>query len=453
MTNAWLKEGLKPRCITRDIKWGVKVPLDGYTDKVFYVWFDAPIGYVSSTKEWSIRIGKPEYWKEFWQNPEAKVVHFIGKDNIPFHTIFWPGTLLARGGYNLPYRVAGLQYLNFEGGKISKSKGFGIFCENLPKAGLSSDIWRFYLTLLIPETNDTEWKWNEFQERVNKELVGNLGNFIHRTLSFIKNNFDGKVPDPRLQSRDKEILSLGKAFAVDVKDLILDIHFRDALRKVLEFSDKGNKYFQESEPWKTIKDDREKAETTLYVCANLCYDLAVLISPFLPKSAEKIFEQLAVKHGGIEDVGNNKIEGGSKIGVIAPIFPKLDNAQIASLKKITSKVTVFEKMFKPHVSHEEFNKFDLRIAQIVEAEKIEGADKLYKLKIDVGSETKQLVAGIAKQYRIDELPGKTIVVINNLKPAKIRGVKSEGMMLAAVADDKISIVTVDKEVESGSKVK
>ncbi|MFQ5975939.1 MAG: methionine--tRNA ligase [Candidatus Hydrothermarchaeales archaeon] len=453
MAMGWIKEGLKPRCITRDIKWGVKVPLEEYKDKVFYVWFDAPIGYVSSTKEWSIKKGKPDYWKEFWQNPDAKIIHFIGKDNIPFHTIFWPGMLLARGDYSLPYRVAGLQYLNFEGGKISKSKGWGIFCENLPKAGLSSDIWRFYLTLLIPETNDTEWKWKEFQERVNKELVGNFGNFIYRTLSFIKNNFNGEVPSPNLKEKDKKLLEAGKKYAEEVKQLILDVHIRDALRKVLEFSDNGNKYLQENEPWKTIKDDKEKAKTTLYVCANVCHDLAVLISPFLPKSAERISDQFGVKLGGLEDVGCAKVKAGTKIGTPAPLFPKLDERDIEGLKRITSKVTEFEEMFRPDVSYKELSRFDIRTAKIIDAEKIEGADKLYKLKIDVGGKKKQLVAGIAKQYKTKELVGRTIVVINNLKPAIIRGEKSEGMLLAAVVGDKISLVTVDKEVESGSKVK
>ncbi len=453
MAMGWINEGLKPRCITRDIKWGVKVPLEGYRDKVFYVWFDAPIGYVSSTKEWAIKKGKPEYWKEFWQNPEAKIVHFIGKDNIPFHTIFWPGMLLARGDYNLPYRVAGLQYLNFEGGKISKSKGWGIFCENLPKTGLSSDIWRFYLTLLIPETNDSEWKWNEFQERVNKELVGNLGNFIYRTLSFIKNNFNGEVPAPNLKTADREMLEAGAGYAEEVRDLILDVHIRDALRKVLELSDKGNKYFQKNEPWKTVKEDKEKAETTLYVCANICYDLAILISPFLPKGAIQMCDQLGVKPCGLEDVGCAKIEGGTKIGPLTPLFPKLDDRKIAELKKITSKVTEFEKMFQPSVSYEDFSRFDIRVARIISADKIEGADKLYKLKIDVGGEKKQLVAGVAMQYKAEELVGKDIVVINNLKPVVIRGEKSEGMLLAAVAGDKISLITLDRDVESGSQVK
>ncbi|MFQ6136321.1 MAG: methionine--tRNA ligase [Candidatus Hydrothermarchaeales archaeon] len=453
MALGWIDEGLKPRCITRDIKWGVKVPVKGYEDKVFYVWFDAPIGYISSTKEWASKIGKPEYWREFWQNPETKIIHFIGKDNIPFHTIFWPGILLARGEYNLPYRVAGLQYLNFEGGKISKSRGWGVFCENLPNAGLSSDVWRFYLTLLIPETNDTEWKWREFQERVNNELVANLGNFIYRTLSFIQNNFGGEVPEPELTATDKEVLEVGKRYGREVRDLIWEVHLRDALRKVLELSDRGNKYFQASEPWEAIKEKRKRAATTLYVCANLCYDLAILMSPFLPKSADKICGQLGVKLGTLRDVGKAEIKPGTKIIKPEPLFPKLDDETIENLREVTGKVTEYEEMFRPKISYEEFSKFDIKTAKILKVDRIKDADKLYKLQIDVGGKKKQLVAGIAQRYKVEELIGKTIVVIDNLKPAVIKGEKSEGMLLAAVSGDEVSLVTVDRGVESGSKVR
>lgn len=451
MALGWIREGLKPRCITRDIKWGVKVPVKGYEDKVFYVWFDAPIGYISSTKEWAKNIGKPNEWKRFWQAEDSKIFHFIGKDNIPFHTIFWPGMLMANGEYTLPYRVAGLQYLNYEGDKISKSKGWGIFCENLSKAELNSDVWRFYLTLLIPETNDTEWKWREFQERVNKELVANLGNFVYRTFSFIKNNFEGRVPEGKLEKKDEEVLGLGERYASEVRGLIWDIRLRDGLRKVLELSDRGNKYFQESEPWKALKEDKEKAANTLYVCANLCYDIAILLSPFLPKSSQEICRQLGVSLGSLDDVGKRRIGPGQKLGEPMPLFPKLDDEAIERIKGITTRVTEYEEMFK-EVDYEEFAKLDLRTAKVVEVERVGGSDKLLKLKVDVGGKEKQLVAGIGQHYKPEELTGKTVVIIDNLKPAVIKGEKSEGMLLAAVAKDKISLVTVDKEVESGSKV-
>ncbi len=454
MSLGWLNEGLKPRSITRDIKWGVRVPLKGYEDKVFYVWFDAPIGYVSSTKEWAERRGEPDLWKEYWQNDNAKIYNFVGKDNIPFHTIFWPGILIARGGYSLPYRVAGLQYLNYEGDKISKSKGFGVFCENLPETGVSSDIWRYYLTLLIPETNDTEWKWKEFQERVNNELVANLGNFIHRTLHFIDTKFDGTIPKPGgLRETDKLLVTAGRdKYSPEVRNLIFDIRFRDALRKVFEFSDDANRYFQVNEPWKLIKEDKERAGAVLYVCAQLCYQLAVLLSPFMPKSSAKIFEILNVEHGTLEDLGKEKVAPGLRINKPEPLFPKLDDKTISRLRKLTSKVTKYEERIMKKVSYEDFSKLELRVATVLDVEDVKGADKLYRLKIDVGGETKHIVAGVAELYSKKELVGKRIVVVNNLEPAVIRGVKSEGVLLAAVDGDVISIVSPDKEVPSGSKV-
>jgi methionyl-tRNA synthetase len=449
MAMGWIREGLKPRCITRDIKWGVKVPLKDYKDKVFYVWFDAPIGYISSTKEWAKKIGKPDEWRRFWQAKDSMIFHFVGKDNIPFHTIFWPGMLLANGDYNLPYRVAGLQYLNYEGDKISKSKSWGIFCENLPRAGLNSDIWRFYLTLLIPEASDTEWKWREFQERVNNELVANLGNFIYRTFSFIENNFGGIVPRGRLEKEDEEMLELGKKYASKISELIWDIHLRDGLRKVLELSDHGNKYFQSREPWKTVKEDKEKAATTLYVCANLCYDIAVLLSPFLPKSSQEICRQLGVEMGDIKSIGK-RIKPGQKLNNPRPLFPKLEDSEIEKLKKITTRVTEYDEIFR-EVEYEDFSKLDIRTAKILKAENIQNT-RLVRLKVEVGSMEKQLIAGIGKHYKADELVGKTIIIVNNLKPRIIRGEKSEGMLLAAVSGGEISLLTTDKDIESGSKV-
>jgi len=466
----WINEGLKPRCITRDIKWGVKVPLEGFEDRVFYVWFDAPIGYISSTKEWAKKIGKPDEWKKFWKEKDSKIFHFIGKDNIPFHTIFWPGMLMANGEYNLPSRVAGLQYLNYEGDKISKSRKWGIFCENLPEAGLGSDMWRYYLTLLIPEINDTQWKWKEFQERVNNELVANLGNFVYRTLSFIKNNFDGVVPEGKLLEEDWEVMENSKKKSSKLEVLMWDIHLRDAFRKVFAISDIGNKYFQSNEPWKHVKEQEDRAGTVLFVCANLCHDIAVLLSPFMPKSAREICNQLGVPPGSLGDVGTPKIKPGQRLNEVAPLFPKLKDEDIKRLKKITGNVTGYEDMFKKEdkkekedkrgkegkekvrVTFDEFKRFDFKTAVILEASALKNADKLLKLKIDVGGREKQVIAGIAKHYDVEGLIGKTVVVIDNLEPAVIRGEKSEGMVLAAVTGDTISLLTVDKDVKSGSKV-
>jgi methionyl-tRNA synthetase len=455
MAMGWIKEGLRPRCITRDLEWGVKVPIPGYEDKVFYVWFDAPIGYISSTKEWAEMMGKPQEWRRYWQDKESRIYHFIGKDNIPFHTIFWPGMLLANGDYSLPYRVAGLQYLNYEGGKISKSKEWGIFCENMPNAGLDSDIWRFYLTYLIPETSDTEWKWREFRERVNRELVANLGNFVYRTLSFIRNNFRGAVPEAELTDEDAAVLEKSRKHSEAYVELMEGIRLRDGLRKVLEVADMGNKFFQEREPWKAVKKDRKRAAAALYVCANLCYDIAVLLSPFLPRSAVKIGEQLGVEPGdlNLKDVARERIKPGTRLQGVRPLFPKLDEETLERLRRITTRVTKFEEMFKKRVSLTEFSRHELRIGEVISAEKVKGSDRLLKLTVKVGSKEKQLVAGIGGQYSPVELLGKRIVVLDNLKPAMIRGVKSEGMLLAAVDRKNISLLVPDKAVKRGSKVR
>ncbi len=341
-TLSLLESGLKPRCITRDISWGVKVPIKGYEDKVFYVWFDAPIGYISSTKEWSEKIGNRDAWKDFWIKKDAKIFHFIGKDNIPFHTIFWPAMLIAEGRYNLPYNVVGLQYLNYEGDKISKSSGWGIFCENLPKSGIDSDVWRYYLTFLIPETSDTEWKWSEFKERINNDLIANFGNFVYRSLSFIKNNFDGRVPKAYyLDEMDRRMLILGEKYAIEIKDLMLKVKIRDSLRKVLEFSSECNKYFNDSEPWKKIKENKEIAGSKLYVAANLCYDLAILISPFLPKTAKRISEQLNTPLGNLNDCGKARVRENNFLGDVKILFQKLDDEMIEKVKKIVTTVSSY----------------------------------------------------------------------------------------------------------------
>jgi methionyl-tRNA synthetase len=358
---------------------------------------------------------------------------------------------MANGEYSLPYRVVGLQYLNYEGGKISKSKNRGIFCENLPEAGLDSDLWRFYMTFLIPETDDTEWKWRELQERTNNELVANLGNFLYRTMSFIEKNFDGEVPEPDLAEEDAAVLEYAKKCASEYRELLWDVRMRDGIRKVLELSDRGNKYFQESEPWKAIKSDRERAAATLYVCANLCYDIAVLLAPFLPKSAGRICEQLGVSLGDLTTVGN-RIKPGQKLKNPEPIFPKLDDATIGKLKEITSRVTEYGEMSGMECTYDDFKRLGLVTGKIISADPVKGADKLLKLRVDAGGEERQLVAGIADKYKKEELLGKTVIVVSNLESAVIKGEKSEGMLLAAVDGDNVSLLTVDKDIKSGSRV-
>jgi len=322
----WIKEGLKPRCISRNLKWGVKIPFKGFENLVFYVWAEAAIGYISSTKEWdNIK------WEDYWKNKESKIYNFIGKDNIPFHTLLFPGELIANGGYTLPYNVVGLQYLNYEKGKFSKSKGHGVFCENLININLDVDYWRFYLTFIIPETSDTEFLWKSFQERINKELVGNFGNFINRTLSFIYNKNNSEVK--KINVKDKEFVKKIKNNIKEIINLFEDVELRKALEAILRLSDLGNKYFQEKEPWKN--NDKE----VLFICLNLCKDLALLIQPFIPNSSKKILGILNCDEKDFNKLGKFNLNG--KINKPYILFNKLEDTQIEELKIKTSKITKF----------------------------------------------------------------------------------------------------------------
>ena len=342
---AWIKEGLKRRSITRDLKWGVPVPLKGYEDKIFYVWFDAPIGYISSTKEWAERSGDPERWKEYWLDPGTTVYNFLGKDNIPFHTIFWPGMLMAHEGLNLPYEVVGLQYCNYEGDKISKSRNWGIFCEKVVESGLDPDIWRYYLTYLIPETKDTEFKWDEFESRVNNELVANIGNFVHRTLTFASNFLGGQVEPTDLRDEDLELRKkvLEEADRADVA--LSEVRIRDAMKNILQVATLGNEYFQRSQPWVLIKQDQERCREVIYSCVSICRILAVLIAPYLPESSEKILGFLNLPTKPSWDAVSEPL-GRVAIGKPEILFKKLEKAEIERVKSLVTRSTDARDFFR-----------------------------------------------------------------------------------------------------------
>jgi methionyl-tRNA synthetase len=332
----WIKEGLKKRSITRDLRWGVPVPLEGFKDKVFYVWFDAPIGYISATKEWAEARGRPNAWKKFWIQKDCRIYNFLGKDNIPFHTIFWPGMLFAHGGIDLPYDVVGLQFCNYEGDKISKSRNWGIFCENVPEVGLEPDIWRYYLVQIIPESRDTEFKWEEFKSKVNNELVANIGNFIHRTSTFAWNNFGGDVSMHTRSREERELLVRAKKLADEAGELLGQVKFRDAMTKILAISDLGNEYFQRSQPWKVIKDDRGACEQTIHTCLSMCEMIAILLLPFLPASSNKILAMYGVSEPRLKDLGRTK----RRIRLAAePKIPfrKLEDEQIERAKALSTR--------------------------------------------------------------------------------------------------------------------
>jgi methionyl-tRNA synthetase len=335
LAQGWIKEGLKKRSITRDLRWGVPVPLDGYRDKVFYVWFDAPIGYVSATKEWGTREGNRNAWKKFWLDRDAKIYNFLGKDNIPFHTIFWPGMLMAHGKINLPYDVVGLQFCNYEGDKISKSRNWGIFCESISQAGLDPDIWRYYLIHIIPETRDTEFKWEDFKSKVNNELVANIGNFIHRTTTFAWNNFGREVAAPGSDSGGRELIKKAGELAAEAEEMLGEVRFRDALTKVLSIADLGNEYFQRSQPWVLVKSDRARCEQVIHACLQLCIMIGVLLQPFLPSSSRRILDLLGAEPRLRElERPRRKIKLTSKPEIP---FRKLEDPQIQLAKTLTTK--------------------------------------------------------------------------------------------------------------------
>lgn len=343
----WIKEGLRPRCITRDLKHGVKVPLRGFEDKVFYVWFDAPIGYVSSTIE------ATNEWQEFWKGKNSQIYNFLGKDNIPFHTIFWPGMVIAHGEFNLPKNVIGLQYLNYEEQKFSKSKGVGVFCERLPELGLEPDVWRHYLTQIIPETADSEFRWKDFQERVNSDLIGNYGNYVNRVLNFIHSRLGGSVNKPpreRLTKIDNDLLEKISEKKVEIEQLLERGELRRAYYGLLALSSEGNKYINDTEPWVAIKNDPQRANDIFYNSAVLLKSLAVLSAPYLPQTSQRIWSQLNIP-GNPQDNGLWDAIGqdlGEKHQVNEPVilFRKLTDEQIEDYKSKASQGTDLKEYFK-----------------------------------------------------------------------------------------------------------
>lgn len=337
----WINEGLKERCITRDIKNGIKVPLRGFENKVFYVWFDAPIGYVSFTKE-----ARPDNWKDYWQSGRGKIFNFLGKDNIPFHTVFWPGIVLAKGGYNLPTNVVGMQFLNYEGRKISKSKSWGVFCQNLPEAGIDSDSIRGAMVPLIPETGDVDFRWEAFQNAINSDLLGNYGNLVNRTVSFVYTRLDGEVIRPKqLSQQDTELLAKLKEKGERIGRLIEAAELRAAFGEFLSLSSDGNRYFEERKPWALLKEDRGRTSNVLYVCVSFCRGLAVLASPFLPKSAERTWRQLGMQ-GAVGALGNwdrilDQLEETHRVGKPELLYQKITDDMLEEFEaKVTKAVDV-----------------------------------------------------------------------------------------------------------------
>lgn len=439
---SWIDDGLKPRAVTRDLDWGIPVPVKGGEGKVLYVWFDAPIGYISSTKEWAQREGKD--WKPYWQDKSTKMVHFIGKDNIVFHCIIFPSMLKAHGDFILPENVPANEFLNLEGQKLSTSKNWAVwlheYLEAFPDA---QDVLRYTLTANAPETKDNDFTWADFQARNNNELVAIFGNFINRVVVLTQKYYKGVVPEAgKLTETDKEALHTMQEFPATISDSIERYRFREAGQELMNLARLGNKYLADEEPWKVIKENEERVATIMNTALQLATALAVLSEPFLPFTAAKLKKMLKVENGafslGWESISDRStlLPSGHILGDAVLLFRKIEDAEInTQLEKLkaTKKANESEnKNIMPQketISFEEFSKMDMRVGTILEAEKMPKTKKLMVLKVDTGIDVRTIVSGIAESFTAEEIVGKKVTVLVNLAPRPLRGVESNGMIL------------------------
>jgi len=445
-----LKEGLRPKPVTRDTKWGIPAPFKGAEDKTIYGWCENVLGYASATLEYFKNKGETEKWKEYWFEKDAITLYFIGKDNIPFHTLFLPAFLLAtHEGFNLPWNVSTNEFLTFKGQKFSKSRRLGIWIDEALQL-FPTDYWRYTLISIRPETKDTNFTWDIFLEKVNSDLNDTIGNFIHRTLMFINRYFSGAVPDPgKLTEDDRRILRTSRIRIERVAKNLENFRLQSALRGVISLSRLGNKYLNDRQPWKTIKTNPESTASTLYVAVQIVKALSVAIEPFIPFTSKDLRSLLNLPDNLTWEDAFNPIPPNHKIKEAKPLFHKIESSEEETqdmLEKIRSAPET--------VSIDEFSRMDFRIGRIVKAEQIPGAKKLLKLTIDIGSnQLRRAVAGIAEYYAPKELEGKQIAVIVNLSPRKIFGINSEVMILATQdKNNTLALIQPDKPVETGSKI-
>jgi len=467
---SWLDDELKPRAVTRDLDWGIPVPVDGAEGKVLYVWFDAPIGYISSTKEWAEREGKD--WRPFWQDKDSELVHFIGKDNIVFHCIIFPAMLKAEGSYILPTNVPANEFLNLEGNKLSTSKNWAVWLhEYLQDFPNQQDVLRYALTANAPETKDNDFTWKDFQARNNNELVAIFGNFINRVAVLTQKYYEGEVPAAgALNATDTETLQQLSELTQKIEQSLERYRFREAQQELMNIARLGNKYLADEEPWKLIKTDAERVKTVMYVALQVATALAITSEPFLPFTSEKLKNILQLGTTAWEQVKQNPtalLPTGHKIGVATLLFEKIEDATIAKqlerLEKTkqanqqeaqaAAEVTVVPQ--KELISYDDFAKMDIRIGTILSAEKMPKADKLLILKVDTGIDQRTIVSGIAQSFNPEEIIGKRVTVLANLAPRKLRGVESQGMILMVEnAEGKYRFIAPDGgEIANGAEVK
>ncbi len=463
---SWFSEGLKDRSVTRDLTWGVPVPEDvakgqdvEASGKVLYVWFDAPIGYISATKEWAQEQGDPDRWKKYWQQDDTKLIHFIGKDNIVFHCLIFPAMLMAHGDFILPENVPANEFLNLEGDKLSTSRNYAVWLDDYLKI-FDPDPLRYCLANILPETRDADFSWKDFQARFNNELADILGNFINRTLTFIHKNFNGRVPDKgKLDSSDKELKKLLSEAPQKVGHFINNFQLRQGVREAMDVARFANKYFNDKMPWKTIKSEPEKCATTLSLCIETIKTLSVILEPVIPFNAEKIKKLINLPDSNEiskwDNSGEFSLPSGHMLNTPEILFAKIEDDIIEKeIEKLIGPAKPAENVQTEEnlITFDEFSKIDLRVAEVIKAERIPKTDKLMKIQIKIGNENRQIVAGIAEHYEIDKIIGKRIIVVANLESTHIRNEISNGMLLAAKNNGQLTLLTTIDDIESGAKI-
>ena len=456
---SWLDTGLKPRAVTRDLNWGIPVPVEGAEGKVLYVWFDAPIGYISNTKELL-----PDTWEQWWKSEDTRLVHFIGKDNIVFHCIVFPTMLKAHGDYVLPDNVPSNEFLNLEDDKISTSRNWAVWLnEYLVDFPGKQDVLRYVLTANAPETKDNNFTWKDFQARNNNELVAVYGNFVNRALVLTKKYFDGKVPAcGELTDYDKAIIAEFVDVKGKIEHLLDQYKFRDAQKEAMELARIGNRYLAETEPWKLAKTDMGRVATILNLSLQLVANLSIVFEPFLPFSSKKLREMLNLASFEWTSLGSvNLLAEGHELGEVGLLFEKIEDDAIQAqldrldrIKKENEAASYKANPIRPECTFDDFMKLDLRVGTVLECAKVPKADKLLQFKIDDGLQTRTILSGIAKHFNPEELVGKQVCFIANLPPRTLRGIVSEGMILSAEDNEgKLSLLTVTPQAKPGSEIK
>lgn len=464
---SWIDEGLKPRAVTRDLDWGIPVPVEGGEGKVLYVWFDAPIGYISSTKEWAELEGKD--WEPYWKDKDTKLVHFIGKDNIVFHCIIFPSMLEANGDYILPDNVPANEFLNLEGNKLSTSKNWAVWLhEYLEEFPDMQDVLRYALTANAPETKDNDFTWKDFQSRNNNELVAIFGNFVNRVAVLTHKYYGGEVPAPtELTAVDKEALEGLKEFPDTLSKSLERYRFREASQQLMNLARLGNKYLADQEPWKLIKTDEERVKTIMYVALQIATGLAILSEPFLPFTSEKLKKILNLESSTVKtnwdgvSTAEALLPAGHIINKSELLFRKIEDKEIQqqldkleATKKANAQMDKEVTPQKDTITFDDFSKLDMRVGTIIEAEKMPKANKLLVLKVDTGLDTRTIVSGIANSFKPEDIVGKKVTVVANLAPRKLRGVESQGMILMTEdKDGKLVFVNPDEDgVSNGETI-